>query len=57
MAFARFQREYPESEYWLIGDGPARQNLERLAERLGVVDKVRFWDALPWARPWRNWPK
>lgn len=46
-AFARFAQEVPQSEYWLIGDGPERKNLERLAQRLGVVEKVRFWGALP----------
>ena len=46
-AFARFVRDFPESEYWLIGNGPERRNLERLAQRLGVAEKVRFWGALP----------
>jgi len=47
MAFARFVREFPQSEYWLVGDGPERRNLERLAQKLRIVDKVRFWGALP----------
>ncbi len=47
MAFARFAREYPQSEYWLVGDGPEQRNLERLAQKLGVADRVRFWGALP----------
>jgi len=46
-AFARFVREFPQSEYWLVGDGPEQRNLERLARDLGVIDKVRFWGALP----------
>lgn len=46
-AFARFVREFPRSEYWLVGDGPERRNLERLAQELGVAEKVRFWGALP----------
>lgn len=46
-AFGRFVREFPRSEYWLIGDGPERRNLERLAKRLGVADRVRFFGALP----------
>ncbi len=46
-AFARFAQEFPQSEYWLIGDGPERRNLERLARRLGVSDKVCFWGVLP----------
>jgi len=47
MAFARFVREFPQSEYWLVGDGPEWRNLERLAQKLGIADKVRFWGALP----------
>lgn len=46
-AFARFVREFPRSEYWIVGDGPERRNLERLARELGVADRVRFWGALP----------
>ncbi len=46
-AFALFVREFPQSEYWLIGDGPERRCLEHLAKRLGVADKVRFFGALP----------
>ena len=46
-AFARFVQEFPQSEYWLIGDGPERKNLEQLAESLRVDDKVHFWGALP----------
>jgi glycosyltransferase involved in cell wall biosynthesis len=39
--------DIPRSEYWLVGDGPYRLQLQRLARRLGVVDRVRFWGALP----------
>ncbi len=35
------------SELWLVGDGPARAGLERLARDLGVADRVRFWGTLP----------
>ncbi|ROR35148.1 glycosyltransferase family 4 protein [Inmirania thermothiophila] len=45
-AFARLVKEVPQSEYWLVGDGPERKNLERLARRLGVAEKVKFWGAL-----------
>jgi len=48
--FAELQRAVPESEYWLIGDGPERKRLERLADRLGLDGKVRFWGALARAR-------
>jgi glycosyltransferase involved in cell wall biosynthesis len=47
MAFASFQKAFPASEYWLIGDGPERRRLERLTRRLHVADKVRFWGSLP----------
>jgi len=46
-AFARLVRAFPQSEYWIIGDGPERRNLERLVQRLGIADKVCFFGALP----------
>ena len=46
-AFAQFHRQLPESEYWIIGDGPERKGLERLARQLGVAESVRFWGWLP----------
>jgi len=46
-AFGEFERGFPTSEYWVIGDGPERNRLERLARTLGVADKVAFWGALP----------
>ena len=47
MAFAKLVQKYPQSEYWIVGDGPERHNLEWLAKRLGVADKVKFWGKLP----------
>jgi len=47
MAFAQLQRELPNSEYHLIGDGPERRNLERLAQKSGIASQVRFWGNLP----------
>jgi glycosyltransferase involved in cell wall biosynthesis len=35
------------SEYWIIGDGRDRQKLERLAHRLGIDERVRFFGAQP----------
>jgi glycosyltransferase involved in cell wall biosynthesis len=43
-AFAR--ANIPNSEFWLIGDGPERERLEQLAERCGVKDRVIFWGRL-----------
>jgi glycosyltransferase involved in cell wall biosynthesis len=37
----------PESEFWIVGDGPERRRLERLAVKLGVSNRVRFLGALP----------
>jgi glycosyltransferase involved in cell wall biosynthesis len=36
-----------EAQYWIIGDGPERQRLQRHAEMLGISDRVAFWGALP----------
>ena len=46
-AFARFHARFPESEYWLIGDGPERKRLERLAMQLGVGHATKFWGMMP----------
>jgi glycosyltransferase involved in cell wall biosynthesis len=32
----------PDSEYWLVGDGPERSNLADLVRKLGLEDRVRF---------------
>lgn len=47
MAFAALLRELPESEYWIVGAGPERSWLEKLAVRLGCAGKVRFLDWMP----------
>jgi len=39
--------EIPDSELWIIGDGPARVRLARMAQRLGVAQRVRFLGKLP----------
>lgn len=41
-AFFELTREGLNSELWLGGDGPIRPELERLAERAGIANKVRF---------------
>ncbi|MDZ4655914.1 MAG: glycosyltransferase [Coriobacteriia bacterium] len=41
-AFARVSAQMPGWELHIAGDGPARESLERLAERLGMGDVVRF---------------
>jgi glycosyltransferase involved in cell wall biosynthesis len=37
----------PAAEYWILGDGPERRNLQVLAEELGIAHRVRFWGSLP----------
>jgi len=37
----------PQSEYWILGNGSARQQLESLASQLNIADRVRFLAALP----------
>ena len=44
-AFAR--ANIPGAEYWLIGDGPDRQRLERLAAELGIAGRVRIFGNVP----------
>jgi glycosyltransferase involved in cell wall biosynthesis len=46
-AFAIFQRKNPQSEYWIVGDGPEKQRWQRLAEDLGVAKNMAFWPAIP----------
>jgi len=46
-AFAEFHRTHPDSELWLISDGPERIRLQHLARALGMGDAVVFWGGLP----------
>ena len=39
----------PEAVLLIVGDGPYRADLERLAQRTGVAGSVRFTGAVPWA--------
>ena len=34
--------QIPIAHLWLAGDGPLRQELERLAQNLGLLDRVHF---------------
>ena len=45
-SFARARDALSASEYWIVGDGPERRDLERLARALGVADAVRFLGAV-----------
>jgi glycosyltransferase involved in cell wall biosynthesis len=46
-AFASFHAQFPESQYWLVGSGPERKRLKRLARRLGISQSVTFWGDIP----------
>ena len=38
----------PDSaEYWILGEGPEKANLQNLAQKLGVGDRVKFLGRLP----------
>lgn len=41
-SFARFFKGFPNSEYWVIGDGPEKKTLESLAGKLGVSNQIKF---------------
>lgn len=42
LAFALLAREAPDAQLTLIGHGPTRNGLERLAQQLGVGNRVKF---------------
>jgi glycosyltransferase involved in cell wall biosynthesis len=46
-AFAEARQRFPQAELWIMGDGPERASLRRLAEQLGLEDGVKFWGWLP----------
>jgi glycosyltransferase involved in cell wall biosynthesis len=39
-----------EVEYWIVGDGPQRKNLEMLTKKLGIQKIVKFWGQQDHAR-------
>ncbi len=46
-AFARFHKEYPDSEYVIVGDGPQEGVLKSLVSELGIEDAVIFTGRIP----------
>lgn len=46
-AFANLLKIVPNSEYWIIGNGPQESFLRNLAQELGIVDKVHFLEQIP----------
>lgn len=49
-AFAAARPRLGDAELWIVGDGPERSQLERLAASERVAAHVRFLGALPYAR-------
>jgi len=45
--FSRAIQRDPDIQLLLVGDGPNRKEMERLAESLGVKDRVRFLGKIP----------
>jgi glycosyltransferase involved in cell wall biosynthesis len=46
-AFAAFAKQNPESELWIINDGPFRDFLEKTAIASGVTARVKFLGVMP----------
>ncbi|MCI0521779.1 MAG: glycosyltransferase family 4 protein [Chloroflexi bacterium] len=46
-ALAAARDRLPRAEFWIIGDGPERGNLEKLCTDLGLEDAVKFIGVLP----------
>ncbi|NLK18953.1 MAG: glycosyltransferase, partial [Synergistaceae bacterium] len=44
-------KHLPDWRLWLVGDGPDRQKLESMADRLGLRDKATFWGFATDIRP------
>ncbi|MFI5528104.1 glycosyltransferase family 4 protein [Kitasatospora sp. NPDC051853] len=48
-ALPQILRDVPDAVLLIVGDGPYRGELEKLAERTGVAESVRFTGAVPWS--------
>ncbi len=46
-AIAQLGDKVPGLEYWIFGNGPEHKRLERLAQELGVRNRVTFWSKVP----------
>jgi glycosyltransferase involved in cell wall biosynthesis len=42
LAFAQVKSVYPRAQYWIAGDGPERQQLERVIKELDLTDSVKL---------------
>jgi glycosyltransferase involved in cell wall biosynthesis len=50
--FQLLLQKEPNSELWLLGEGPLRPSLEALAETLGIAGKVRFFGPILDVQPY-----
>ncbi|WP_335337727.1 glycosyltransferase [Nostoc piscinale] len=44
LAFAK--ANISNSEYWFVGEGSERKNLEKLTQELGIEKRIKFWGSL-----------
>ncbi|MDH6060123.1 glycosyltransferase family 4 protein [Chrysosporum bergii ANA360D] len=51
-AFA--QAELPHADFWIVGDGPERKQLEQLTEALSIGGRVKFWGNLSREQTWEK---
>jgi glycosyltransferase involved in cell wall biosynthesis len=42
-AFAVVLQSFPETELWIVGDGPMRNKLEKLVQDLHLTKRIVFW--------------
>ncbi|MYS22598.1 MULTISPECIES: glycosyltransferase family 4 protein [unclassified Streptomyces] len=49
LAMPRILREIPDAVLLIVGDGPYRAELDKLARRAGVAGAVRFTGPVPWS--------
>lgn len=52
--FGVLLQEYPDARLLLIGDGPARPELEKLADHLGLRKHIDFQSGLPMEAVWQT---
>jgi phosphatidylinositol alpha-1,6-mannosyltransferase len=46
-AFSRVKQKQPDSLYFVVGEGPQREEFQMLARQLGIADSVRFTGRVP----------
>ena len=46
-AIARLKDDFPNTVFEFVGDGPCREECERIAEELGISERCRFLGRLP----------